>query len=575
MRSGVFALLCVAAPAFVAAQDTSAARSLFQSLPGDVRRDVVARWNGTNALRASERTEVNAGSDVQGNVAVLRGPLVIAGHVTGNVLAINADVLLRSTARIDGDLLVVGGDVDGRNTAHVGGSIRIYHQSLQYREEGGRLIATSTDSSDGESWWHRFERRPEGTWAEALRVVQAGPYNRVEGLPIELGPALHHTTPWGSVQLNTAAIVRTGSFNSSHGDVGNDLRGEMRFGPDSGTSIAVGARAFDVVEPVERWELTDLEVALASFLARRDYRDYYTRHGGGGYVSVYGTDGFNVTGSFAEERWSSRALRNPFTLFDDDRPWRPSPTMDDALFHVLAATVRLDTRTDPDDPWSGWFLNAGAEHGQGYISSAGLSSDPVRSTGADGSTEYNRAMFDLRRYNRLGPDAQLNVRLVAGGRLGGDQLPLEKRFSVDGPGALPGFDFRSPRTGPDVGTCNEGTQDIPGRPAECDRILLAQVEYRSDLHMNFTGGWENWPRRFHSARGDIEWVVFADAGRGWKIGQPGNGIQYEAGTIPPLGTFRTDVGIGLDVAGIGIYAAKSASTPSEPVNFFVRLRHRF
>jgi hypothetical protein len=35
------------------------------------------------------------------------------------------------------------------------------------------------------------------------------------------------------------------------------------------------------------------------------------------------------------------------------------------------------------------------------------------------------------------------------------------------------------------------------------------------------------------------------------------------------------VGVGLDIAGVGIYAAKAVSSSHEPVNFFVRLRHRF
>jgi len=38
---------------------------------------------------------------------------------------------------------------------------------------------------------------------------------------------------------------------------------------------------------------------------------------------------------------------------------------------------------------------------------------------------------------------------------------------------------------------------------------------------------------------------------------------------------RTDIGFGLDVAGIGVYAAKSLSTPAQKLNFFFRLRHRF
>jgi hypothetical protein len=39
-------------------------------------------------------------------VAVLNGPLTIAGHVRGRVLAINSDVILLRGARIDGELLV-------------------------------------------------------------------------------------------------------------------------------------------------------------------------------------------------------------------------------------------------------------------------------------------------------------------------------------------------------------------------------------------------------------------------------------------------------------------------------------
>jgi hypothetical protein len=55
---------------------------------------------------------------------------------------------------------------------------------------------------------------------------------------------------------------------------------------------------------------------------------------------------------------------------------------------------------------------------------------------------YSRALFDLRRYNRLGPNAQLNLRAVFGGWVNGDALPVQRRFAVSGIDALPGFDFR-------------------------------------------------------------------------------------------------------------------------------------
>ena len=40
-------------------------------------------------------------------------------------------------------------------------------------------------------------------------------------------------------------------------------------------------------------------------------------------------------------------------------------------------------------------------------------------------------------------------------------------------------------------------------------------------------------------------------------------------------TFRTDVGLGFDFGGLGVYAAKALSRSDEPVNFFLRLQRRF
>ena len=104
--------------------------------------------------------------------------------------------------------------------------------------------------------------------------------------------------------------------------------------------------------------------------------------------------------------------------------------------------------------------------------------------------------------------------------------------------------------------------------------MLAQVEFRGNVRMNFTGDGDDWARRFQNAAGNVQWVVFADAGRGWTVGEPQGEMRYGSQSSPPFSTFRTDVGVGLDLGGIGVYAAKSTSTPSEPVNFFVRLRKR-
>ena len=570
MRRTILTLLTALAPTVAGAQQGPPSDRL--RLPSDVRREVASRWNGANAIRSSERLEIKAGEEIRGDVAVQQAPLTIAGHVMGNVLAVNTDVLLAPTARINGELLVVGGDVEGRTVARIDGGIRIYRQSLSYTVRDGKLVPDDT-TGDNPGWWQRFERGRESNLSEAVRVVQAGAYNRVEGLPISLGPSLRRTADWGEIQFDPAAILRTGSsFSGSNPDVGYNVSTEIRVGHDN--ALGFGGRLFSVVDPVEAWQMSDVEVALAAFVVRRDYRDYYQRHGGQMYVTLYGSDDFSLTGAFSDERWTSRVLKNPFTIFNGERPWRPNPSVDEGRFHVGTLSARFDTRTDPQDPWSGWLLTGQLEHGRGTITSAAPTSGPATQLRND-PTDYTRAFFDLRRYNRLGPNSQLNMRVVLAGDIAGDQLPLERRLSVDGPGTLPGFDFRSPRTGVDVGTCNSGPS-APGRPAECDRIALAQIEFRGDLNLHFLGDWPDWPRRFHSKHGDMVWVLFADAGRGWKSGQTDDMVTYDRGIVPPLSTFRTDIGVGLDFGGVvGVYTAKSTSTPAEPVNFFVRLRHRF
>ena len=142
MRRTLLILLAALSPIAAGAQPGPVSDR--QQLPADVRREVADKWNRQNALRSSERLEIEAGQEVTGDVAVQRGPLVIAGHIVGSVLAINSDVVLRPTARIDGNLLVVGGEVDGRNSAFIGGSTRIYRQSLLYRTEGDRVIPSDS-----------------------------------------------------------------------------------------------------------------------------------------------------------------------------------------------------------------------------------------------------------------------------------------------------------------------------------------------------------------------------------------------------------------------------------------------
>jgi hypothetical protein len=69
-------------------------------------------------------------------------------------------------------------------------------------------------------------------------------------------------------------------------------------------------------------------------------------------------------------------------------------------------------------------------------------------------------------------------------------------------------------------------------------------------------------------------VLFADAGRGWTVSDGPAEARHDKG-IPPLNTFRTSLGLGVDFGGLGFYLAKSVSTSQEKVNFLIRLGRRF
>lgn len=587
MRGKIVALALAMLPAFatLAAQqpDTSA-----RGTPTDVAERAAARYNSSAVvLRSISPLVIEDGREVKGDVAVLGGPLTIAGHVTGSVVAINSDVVLRPTARLDGDLLVVGGDLEGRERAYVGGEITVYREAMRYRQEGEQIVALGDDEQAGtaDRWWRRWERRrADHSWSK-IQVASAGAYNRVEGLPINLGPQIFRKTTWGSVRLDAYAILRTGSsFASADNDVGHNVRGELRIGRLDG--FALGGTLFNVVDGVESWQLSDLEVGLASFLAHRDYRDYFQRHGANLAASLFARRSVSLTGSFSDERWLPRTTNDPFTLFRNDADWRPNPLADMGRMHLATGTLTADTRSDPENPWSGWYAVAEWERGVGLLARYSPAGAGLPTFTAPVHTDYTRGFVDVRRYNRISPDAQLNFRAVLGGWLNGSALPLERRFSVDGPGALPGFGFRSDGPGEDVGSCNVGAA-YPGQPALCDRIALVQMEYRGDLHLDFSRDWDfsddrAMPgerdashARTHHFRHDGTWVLFGDAGRGWLVGSPSGTMTYSRGVLPPLSTFRSDIGGGLDFGVLGFYMAKAVSSTGEPLRFFVRLRHRF
>jgi hypothetical protein len=106
-------------------------------------------------------------------------------------------------------------------------------------------------------------------------------------------------------------------------------------------------------------------------------------------------------------------------------------------------------------------------------------------------------------------------------------------------------------------------------------MALAQVEYRGHFLFDLFGAFDDRGWRRSDWDGGAQWVLFADVGRGWLVGAREGEMTYPKDAIPPLSTWRSDVGIGLSFDNVGFYIAKAVSDAKEPPNFFIRVKRRF
>jgi surface antigen Omp85-like protein len=579
MRAVVLAVLTLASPALAAAQDTAivinpestTAGVVPREIPRPVAEEAVRFFNAATTTRLVGRSRLPLGNEWRGDVAVRNGSVDLAGRIQGSLLVINGDATLDSTAEITGDVTVVGGTLARAPGAHIGGAVRAYREPFLYRSNGEEIALAP----------HPRRRIPflgaRKTWAgtesySSLTLATGGTYNRVEGLPVVFGPEFAWRVREGfGVRLDALGILRSvGSLTGQPGNLGYIVNSEVRSGSPRG--VGAGLRAYSVVAPIESWGLTSTEVGWAAFLFQRDYRDYDFSRGLRGRLFAQPLEPLTLSVELTYDWEASVAARDPWTLTRNRDRWRSNPPIDAGHYTTLTGAVALDTRNDRDQPTAGWLLEAQLDNGWSPdVSPQTLPVAVRRPIPTDGSYQFRRLFLDLRRYTRVSPSGRVNFRVLAGGWLGGDPLPLQQRLSIGGSAPLPGYGFRRTACHDDItDAAFAGTQ-----VAACDRVLLTQVEYRGHLSLHWSYG-RSRPED-EAAKSPLtlqgpDLVVFGDAGQAWLVGKgPG---RLPSDRLPTLRSWLADLGLGMDWAGFGVYVAK-AVTSGEPLRFTVRLDHRF
>ena len=543
-------------------------------LPQEVQERILELANAPATMRVQGNTRIPPGGTVQGDLMVLGGDLELGGWIQGELMVVNGSLELADGARVDGSVLVVGGQASGVDAASLGGPALVYPAPLHYRIRGGRL--EGIDES-GRIPTH-FLDTDLGFGRSRVTVRAAGPYNRVEGLPVQFGPLL---TTGGSNPLSVEAF---GIWRSEAGLSFDTERMGYQFTADQAVggrgTMSAGLTAYSRVEPIETRGISNLETSLATFFMRRDYRDYYEAQGWSAYLELRPIRlPVRLRAAFREEEHAFIAEGGPWTLGDGDDPWRPLAAVGEGRGRFLEASVLWDSRNDPDHPSDGWWTEVRATQQVGgrlrttFHPTSGVRLDP------DEGRPFSRltwASADIRRYARVSPSTNLKLRVHGAGSLGSSPLPPQFQSALGGEGSLPGH----PRFAVDCGAREMETVDAAasdeeaGRPAfaayGCDRVSLAQVEVQQALPLV----WDP----LSEERAGSEWAgllriqptlsVFVNAGRGWARNAEGFAQRPDA----PL---RGDIGVGLATGSVGLYWAYPLNRKEQELNFFVRLSHRF
>ena len=252
---------------------------------------------------------------------------------------------------------------------------------------------------DDDNW----DRAPDKTVPEFR-------YNRVEG--IYLG---YKVDPeyWRYRRPTTPFVYGSAGYSLGIKDIEYQLGFEQ--GLFAKRRMGLGVEYHHLVDTPDRWRVGEEENSLAAFFIKEDFQDYYLREGGSVYYAQELFKDLGLKVAYHFETYDSLERNVSWSLFGKGKHFRKNPAMDAGDNRALGVRLTLDTRNSQTRTTRGWYIDLDYEHA-------------TEDMGSDWT--YDRFEADIRRYQSLGFDQGVDIRLRVGTAYG--DLPWQKTYQLGG-----------------------------------------------------------------------------------------------------------------------------------------------
>lgn len=398
------------------------------------------------------------------------------------------------------------------------GALVVTNVHAQYRSVGAR--------QDWDwDWDDDWDRSPDKTYPEFR-------YNRVEGL--YLGMAVDGEY-WRYRRPASPFVFGSAGYAFAAKELEYQIGLEQGFTRDA--RFALGVEYHRLIDSPDKWIIGDEENSLAAAFLKEDFMDYYLREGGSVYLTQRLFDDLQFKAAYTVEALDSLERNASWALFGKGKKFRDNPAMDAGDLKSVGALLTLDTRNNRRRTTRGWFAQLAYE---------------TAGAGIGGDWEYDRLMADIRRYQSLGFDQGIDIRLRVGTATG--MLPWQKSYQLGGISTTRGFRYKSASGGALMRGGN--------------RMILGQIEYRlGEGHM---------PQDIDLGLFELfNFIVFADAG--WVGFVDEEQGLFEGFEELDWSDFQSDVGIALAnrSGSVRIEVARRTDTNHKPFRFYFRISRPF